>query len=205
MQRTRCDYGAGPPTNLQPGKKIDANGEIHQRRLRQIQGGKAMRTPRSPGRVVAGGVIGLVYGSLLAFLAIGAAGAGHGIYIPIWISSAPFGFLTFLSDAGTEAAFFTGAPIVWATFGALVAQPGGREWRRTTCVLILLHCLSGLALVVAKTDSDEYAHVLQVLRMFPEVPLAWTFCYLAGQAIVWWRVIGRGEAPPGSVPDRSGF
>jgi hypothetical protein len=160
-----------------------------------------MSAAHSPRRVIVGGVIGFVYGSFLALLALGAAGAGHGIYIPFWISSAPFGALSFLGSGGTVAAFFVGAPIVWATLDALVAQPGAREWRRNTCILILLHYLSGLALLLAKTDSDEFAHVLQVLRMFPEVPLVWTICYLAGQVVVWWRVIGRGGEPPGAVPE----
>ena len=58
----------------------------------------------------------------LSFLALG---AGHGTSVPFFMSSAPLGVLGFFGEFGFDAVLVGSAPVVWATFGALVA-PSGR-------------------------------------------------------------------------------
>src|SRR5215470_14582057 len=105
-----------------------------------------MRGSLESKKAIVGTVVGFAYGSILSFLSLGAAGAGHGSLVPFYLSSAPLGVLRFFGEAGFYAAFVAGAPIVWATFGALVAPSGRAKWRRLIQLLALLHYASGLAL-----------------------------------------------------------
>jgi hypothetical protein len=123
----------------------------------------------------------------------GAAGAGHGSFVPFYLSSAPLGVLRFFGEAGFYAAFVGGAPLVWATFGALVAPYGRAKWRRLIQLLALLHYASGLALIVA-TGDDELAY--RLLRIAPEFIVLWAVVYVVGQVALWWRVSRRGERRP---------
>src|SRR5258708_36163269 len=105
-----------------------------------------MRVPPESGRAIVGAVVGFAYGSILSFLSLGAAGAGHGSLVPFYLSSAPLGVLRFFGEAGFYAALVGGAPGVWAMFGALVAPSGRAKWRRLTQVLALLHYALGSGL-----------------------------------------------------------
>jgi len=144
-----------------------------------------------PRRIFIGAIIGFIYGSILAVLAIAAMGAGHGTYIPFLISSAPLGVLTRFGDIGTFIAIFGGGPIIWAIFGALDALPARPRVIRTIQILILSHYLSGLALVLA--EFDEFNYMLRLLRIFPAIPVIWAIVYLAGQVVLWRRTIRRNQ------------
>ena len=50
-------------------------------------------------RATVGLLVGLLYGSILAFLSLGAAGAGHGTLIPLLLSSAPLSVFYWLANA----------------------------------------------------------------------------------------------------------
>ena len=145
-----------------------------------------------PRRIFIGAIIGFIYGSILAVLALAAMGAGHGTWIPFLISSAPLGVLTRFGDIGTFIAIFGGAPIIWAIFGALDALPARPRAIRTIQILILSHYLSGLVLVFS-AEFDEFNYMLRLLRIFPAVPVIWAIIYLAGQVVLWRRTIRRSQ------------
>jgi len=155
-----------------------------------------MRVHPESGRAIVGAVVGFAYGSILSFLSLGAAGAGHGSLVPFYLSSAPLGVLRFFGEAGFYAAFVGGAPVVWATFGALVGPYGGAKWRRLIQLLALLHYASGLALVAVTGGLEELAYLKRLLRITPEFIVLWALVYVVGQVALWWRVSRRAECRP---------
>jgi hypothetical protein len=148
--------------------------------------------PESRSAIV-GAVIGFAYGSILALLSLLAMGAGHGTWIPFLLSSAPLGVLVFFGEFGFHAAVFGGAPVVWATFGALVARSGRAKRLKLAQVLALLHYVSGLVLIAATTGLGEFAFVERLLRITPEFIAVWAAVYLVGQVALWWRASRPGE------------
>jgi hypothetical protein len=147
-------------------------------------------------KAIVGAVVGFAYGSILARLSFFAMGAGHGSFFPFFLSSAPLGVLGFFGESGFYAALFGGAPVVWATFGALVAPSDRAKWLRLTQVLALLHHVSGLALIAATTGLDELARLERLLRISPESIVPWAAVYLVGQVALWWRASRRSEHRP---------
>src|SRR5215813_2213846 len=100
-------------------------------------------------RSIAGALAGLFYGCGLAFLAIAAAGAGHGSLIPLYVSSAPLSVLYLVAKAGGETAFLAilfGGTLVWAMLGCLVALAGRAA--KVAAGLLVVHYLSAFALVM---------------------------------------------------------
>jgi hypothetical protein len=150
-------------------------------------------------RAIVGGMVGLLYGSILAFLSLGAVGGGHGTLIPLLLSSAPLGVLYWVADsyAGREAALFAmllGGPCVWAALGSLVALPGRGEGLRLTQVLVLLHYASGLVLVAVTASS--LPDVPADLKRAPELVVMWATGYLVGQVALWWQMRKRDQLRP---------
>jgi len=123
-------------------------------------------------------------------------GAGHGSWIPFLLSSAPLSVASLLDETSFQAAVIGGAPVVWTVFGALVSLPDGVKGRRLIQLMILLQYASGLALIGAATGFGELAHMLDMLRISPEVVVAWAVVYLGGQLILWWQIVRRGEPGP---------
>src|SRR5262249_16545323 len=71
------------------------------------------------GRAIVGAMLGLLYGSILSFLSIFAAGGGHGTGIPLVLSSAPFDVFGMAAwRVGTlnvsSHAMLLAPPLVWA-------------------------------------------------------------------------------------------
>ena len=155
-----------------------------------------MRGSLESKKAIVGTVVGFAYGSILSFLSLGAAGAGHGSLVPFYLSSAPLGVLRFFGEAGFYAAFVGGAPVVWATFGALVGPYGRAKWRRLIQLLALLHYASGLALIAVTGGLEELAYLKRLLRITPEFIVLWALVYVVGQVALWWRVSRRGECRP---------
>ena len=149
-------------------------------------------------RAIVGVMVGFLYGSILAFLSLGAGGAGHGTIFPLLLSSAPLGvFWVADTGGGREAAFLAmlfGGPFLWAALGSLVALPGRGKGLRRTQILVLLHYASGLALVAA-TDSG-LPDLPADLKRAPELVIMWATVYLAGQVALWWRASRHGEHGP---------
>ena len=145
-------------------------------------------------RAIAGAVAGLLYGSVLAFLSLFAAGAGHGTIIPLFLSSAPLAVFYLVPRAAAGGdwplyAILYGGPFVWAVLGLLVALAG--RWTRLAASLLLLHYLSGLALVAA-TGAD----LRGLAGELPDGLLMWAPVYLLGQVALWWRIIGGSRLRP---------
>src|SRR5262252_6717917 len=155
-----------------------------------------MRVRPESGRAIVGAVVGFAYGSILSFLSLGALGAGHGTSFPFFLSSAPLGVLGFFAESGFYAAVVVGAPVVWATFGALAAPSGRAKWRRLIQLLALLHYASGLALIAATGGLDELDYLKRLLRISPESIVLWAVVYVVGQVALWWRVSWCSENRP---------
>ena len=149
--------------------------------------------PEFSRRAIVGAGVGFAYGSVLACLSFLAMAAGHGSWVPFLLSSAPFGVLVFFGDFGFWAALIGGSPVVWATFGALLAPSGrAKRLRLLTQVLALLHYALGLALIAATQGYDDLENLARVLAMM----LIWAAVYLVGQVALWWRASRRGESEP---------
>jgi hypothetical protein len=137
-------------------------------------------------------MVGLLYGSILSFLSIFAAGGGHGTGIPFVLSSAPldvFGLAAWRSDLG-GLAMLLAPPLVWAAIGSLAALSGRGTSLRLTQILALLHYASGLALVTMR--SAELLPLRSFVNVYVMVNvLVWATVYLAGQVALWWRISRR--------------
>jgi hypothetical protein len=120
---------------------------------------------------------GLLYGGVLAGLAIIAAGAGHGTYIPMAVSSAPFGFFGFISAAA-------GAPILWGGAGALLHWLRRGSRKRTMIVVLAIHYGSALALVMSPSFGD-WAYVLRSMPAIGTIMSVWAATYVIGQFAIW--------------------
>jgi hypothetical protein len=150
-------------------------------------------------RPIAGATVGLLYGSSLAFLALGAAGAGHGTLVPLLLSSAPLGVFWVVADtdAGRNPTFLAmlyGAPPLWAALCAMVA-PGARgKGLGLARFLVLLHYASGLALVASTVGG--LPDVLADLKRTPQLVVMWATVYLVGQAALWWQLGKRNHVRP---------
>ena len=136
-------------------------------------------------RAIVGAVVGLLYGSILAFVSSFLFGGSHGTSIPLLLSSAPLGVFTLIGKLVGEPylgygynAMLLGTPLVWAALGSLVALSGDGKMLQLAQSLALLHNASGLALVA--TIGPEHPELL--LRV--DVVL-WASAYLAGQVVLW--------------------
>ena len=136
-----------------------------------------------------------MYGCVLSFLSLFAAGAGHGTGIPFALSSAPidvFGLADWrvgASNVGNHALLLA-PPLVWAAIGLLAALSGRGTSLRLTQILALVHYASGLALVTMRLAEllplREFVNVYLTVNV-----LVWATVYLAGQVALWWRIATR--------------
>ena len=136
---------------------------------------------------MAGALAGLLYGCVVAFLAVAAAGAGHGSFIPLYVSSAPLSVLYLIAKSGGEAAFLAilfGGTLLWAVLGRLVALAGGAA--RAAAALLVLHYLSALALVVGTGEPPR-----GIAGEIPDFVKIWALVYLIGQVVLWWQISRR--------------
>jgi len=120
---------------------------------------------------------GLFYGGVLAGLAIIAAGAGHGTYIPMGVSSAPFGFFGFLAAAA-------GAPILWGGVGALLHWLRMSSRKRIMIVVLVVHYGSAVALAMSPSYGD-WAYILRSLPAIGAIMFVWAVAYGIGQLAIW--------------------
>lgn len=144
-------------------------------------------------RAISGAVAGLLYGCVLAFLSLAAVGAGHGTGIALFQSSAPLGIFFLVANHGDrDIALYImlfGTPLLWAMLGCLAVAAGGAA--RSATVLLLLHYLSGLAMVVAHGEG-----IRGIGGHIPEGFVIWVPVYLIGQAELWWRMRPRCQLRP---------
>jgi hypothetical protein len=126
-------------------------------------------------RAIAGAVTGILYGSALAYLSIGAAGGGRGTLIPLLMSSAP------ISAFDLMAASYA-MPVLWAMLGVLVALSGSSKGRRLAQGALLLHYVSGIALVAIYGNPQYLARLYTGKEDFLA---GWLMLYLVGQVVTW--------------------
>lgn len=130
---------------------------------------------------------GLCYGGVLAGLAIIAAGAGHGTYIPMAVSSAPFGYFGFMAAAG-------GAPILWGGVGALLYWPRRGSRKRIMIVVLVIHYASALALVMSPSFGD-WAYVVRSMPAIGTIMSVWAAAYVIGQFAIWRSSLRTADRP----------
>jgi hypothetical protein len=106
-----------------------------------------------------------LYGSALAFLSLLATGAGHGTYVPLLLSTAPFGACGFVTQ-------LLAAPFLWARFvvgGAILPrQAAASKSGYRPAALRLRAC-------AFRDARDELAHLEFVLRLSPELIAVWAW------------------------------
>lgn len=155
----------------------------------------SLRAASESRRAIVGAMVGLLYGSILSFLSLFAAGGGHGTGIPILLSSAPlhvFGLADWRVGASYVGgyALLLGPPLVWAALGSSAALSGRGKSLRLTQILALLHYASGVALVA--TRGAELLPLPSFVNVYLMVNvLVWATVYLAGQVALWWRISSR--------------
>jgi hypothetical protein len=120
---------------------------------------------------------GLVYGAALAGLAIIAAGAGHGTYLPMGVSSAPLGFFGVLAAAW-------GAPLLWGGVGALLHWVPRGSRKRIVMLALAVHYASALALMMSPSFGD-WAYVLRSMPAIGTIMAVWAATYVIGQFVIW--------------------
>ena len=124
-------------------------------------------------------IAGFCYGAALAALGLLAAGAGHGTYIPMGISSAPLGLFGFLS-AGL------GAPVLWGCVAMLLAA--GR--RRLTGGVVIAH-YAGAVVLASHGAFGDWAYLNRSIRPLGVLITVWTLIYVIGQLVLWRALLGR--------------
>lgn len=152
-----------------------------------------------PRRAVVAATVGLSYGSVLAFLSVGAVGGGHGTVVPLLLSSAPFfgvfliakslGAPAYLGEAIFNAMLFS-APLIWAALGWLVTQSGHGKSLRLAQILILLQLTSGLvfvAIILPDAWNVSFPHGWDFIALL----IVWATLYMLGQVALWWRLSKR--------------
>ena len=124
-------------------------------------------------------VWGSLYGVALSVLAFLAAGAGHGSYILMGVSSAPFGLL------GVIVALF-GTPVFWALMGFLVAKAAHLLLRRVFLIIMTLHYLS-IPFILATEEYGDWDRLVRGKQMLPNilVMIIGLSLYLYGQVVIW--------------------
>jgi hypothetical protein len=162
----------------------------------------SMRAGPEARQAIVGAMVGLLYGSVLAFLSLGAIGGGHGSIVPLLLSSAPLGVLLLVgnlvgaSHVG-EAILFAmlyGTPLIRTALGSVVALSGRGTSLRLTRVLVLLQYASGLALVATTVGwlTDFPADLWRARQLV----VMWATVYLVGQVAWWWRISRRNRLRP---------
>jgi hypothetical protein len=125
---------------------------------------------------------GLVFGGVLAGLSIIAAGAGHGSYIPMEISSAPIGLFGDMAAA-------TGAPIVWGGVGALLGWLRTDHRKRVIPLVLIIHYASA-AIIAAFGD---WAYLFRSMPAIGAIIFAWAAVYVIGQVAIWRSILARAK------------
>jgi|GEM_PF-3505368 len=161
-----------------------------------------MRAGSDSRQAIVGAMVGLLYGSILGFLSLGAVGGGHGSIVPLLLSSAPLGVLFLvghLVDAshvgdGILFAMLHGTPLIWTALGLLAALPGRGTSLQLSQTLVLLQYASGLALVAVA--AGWLADVPADLKRAAELTLMWATVYVIGQLAFWFRISMRKQLRP---------
>ncbi len=127
------------------------------------------------------GLVGILYGVGLGYLAFLCAGFGHGTYIPLVLSSAP------LVLAGVATALF-GTPVLWALLGILAVESHRSPYNWVFLIATLAHYVTGIIIVVT-TDFGDWGYVHRTWEAIPVVMLGWVAAYALGHAGIWYGYV----------------
>jgi hypothetical protein len=138
-------------------------------------------------RAAAGTLIGFIYGWVLVVLSAVAGGGGHGIAIPLLVSSAPIAvFNSWLV-----------IPFFWAVLGLLIARSASPNGKALAQAALFLNYVSGFALVV----------LFGIPQMFSRIHSGgydsfaiWVVVYFAGQVLAWRYIRSRRAQPQHPLP-----
>lgn len=131
-------------------------------------------------------VPGAAHGVGLACLGTVAAGGGHGTYVPLGASSAPFGLL------GITGAL-VGAPVLYWGLRALAEHTPPALGRPLLLAVVGVHYGSAAWLLTRAPFGDwEY---LTRSAALSAIAFAWLVVYARGQVGVWRHLVGAGRAP----------
>lgn len=123
---------------------------------------------------------GFLYGVILAVLALVAAGAGHGTYLPLAIVSAPFSIL------GMPVGLF-GCPVLWGLAGYLCWRVAEGKSAVPFVALLCLHYSTGLFLAfnpgLLREELEPLREGVRLgMRPFFLVGIS---IYVSGQLCLW--------------------
>jgi hypothetical protein len=126
------------------------------------------------------GVVGLIYGTILAILGWKMAAVGHGLVQPILCFSAP---VSLLGVAG----FYIGPPVDWSCIGAGApsSQKGGVGGPRLAALVLFGQYVSVLIAVFVIGGGDD-------LRLIAQMPIQWCAAwgvYCVGQMYMWKTIL----------------
>jgi hypothetical protein len=136
-------------------------------------------------------LLGLLYGLTLAAWSFLLAGAGHGTYVALGLSSAPLGFL------GIVPALF-GLPLLWACVGNLLARANTPPYRWALLTVAAAHYL-GAAVILSRDTFGDWGYLNRVLNAAPLIVFCGLAVYLAGQVILWAAFFWAGRATTSAV------
>jgi hypothetical protein len=122
-------------------------------------------------------LLGLLYGLILAAWGFLLAGAGHGTYLALGLSSAPLGFL------GIVPALF-GLPLLWACVGRLLARAHVPPYRWALLAVAAAHYL-GAAVLLSQETFGDWAYLDRALAAAPLLVFCGFAVYVAGQVTLW--------------------
>ncbi len=118
---------------------------------------------------------GFAYGLVLLALGVMAAGAGHGTYVVLGMSSSPLG----LTDSIPLA--ILGAPVLWCAVGAVLGRVMLRGFRRLFLGAMVAHYLALPFILSPASKFGDWAYAGKV----PERVALGLAVYSAGQLGIW--------------------
>lgn len=117
---------------------------------------------------------GLAYGVALVVASSLAAGFGHGTYVPIRVSSAPFGLLGFT-------AALIGTVVLWTAVGMGFEWLESRGGRNAIRIVLIGHYCSAILLFL----TGDLTYLVRGPAALWLVFGAWSLLYGVGQVVVW--------------------
>lgn len=124
---------------------------------------------------------GLLYGLALAFWSFAAAGAGHGTYVVMGLSSSPLGFL------GVPIAIF-GSPIFWAFIGFLLSKAHRPSYKLAFLLFIVVHYVIIVPLLATQPFGD-WEYFSKAWSMIPLAIIGGLTTYIIGQVAMWFAYL----------------
>jgi hypothetical protein len=132
-------------------------------------------------------ITGVGYGIVLMWFGVLAAGAGHGVFVPLGIFSSPIVILAGVIPPTPEyqslaaVTFLLGMALLWGCAGFLSASLAMCSARRGLLALLAVHYLA-LPVVF---HSGDWGYFPRVWQACPWVLVAGFSIYLVGQATLW--------------------